>query len=262
MRMVQPTLVPHTERQPFLSMARFECGEHGNPHYHGFSVGAGNPRLQRVRADAGEEHGGDEAPHSEQGGSEDPSDAGESPREGVGSAGAAVAEGGACPPAAFASDFPTAAGAGRGASGADGARGGVRRVGRARGRRRGVYASSRVLAREGTLPRLPENMRERNAEVQSQSAMEAAFAEYFGELVSEWNPLFDERGRMRFLWHEDVGAHDVCMESACMPLSGVPEGGDEDGAGVEAAAGAAGREAVGADVGGAAAALSVIMLLL
>ena len=39
--------------------------------------------------------------------------------------------------------------------------------------------------------------------------MERVFARYFGDLVSEWNPCFDEHGNARFLWDEDVGAHDV-----------------------------------------------------
>ena len=98
--------------------------------------------------------------------------------------------------------------------------------------------SRRALRREGTLPRLPENMRERNAEVQSQCAMEAAFAAYFGELVSEWNPLLDEGGRMRFLWHEDVGAYDVCVQSVGGGEAGLAGGGSEGGAGEEIGAAA------------------------
>ena len=94
MRIVQPALVPHTEREPFLAMARFECGDHGNPHYHGFSVGAGNPRLQRVRADAGDAQSGDEAPCSDDGGSEDLSDAGAVPARDLGAASASAGDGG------------------------------------------------------------------------------------------------------------------------------------------------------------------------
>ena len=85
---------------------------------------------------------------------------------------------------------------------------------------------------------MPENMRERNAEVQSQCAMEAAFAAYFGELVSEWNPLLDEGGRMRFLWHEDVGAYDVCVQSVGGGEAGLAGGGSEGGAGEEIGAAA------------------------
>ena len=28
-------------------------------------------------------------------------------------------------------------------------------------------------------------------------------------MVSEWNPCFDDDGRFRYVWDEDVGAHDV-----------------------------------------------------
>ena len=61
MRMVMPAIVPHSEAWPYLAMARFETGPSGNPHYHGFCVGGGNPRLQRVRADVGDGGSGDEA---------------------------------------------------------------------------------------------------------------------------------------------------------------------------------------------------------
>ena len=35
------------------------------------------------------------------------------------------------------------------------------------------------------------------------------FAEYFKDLVSEWNPCYDHNGNARFKWDEDIGAHDV-----------------------------------------------------
>ena len=59
MKIVMPALVPNSEAERFLSMARFECGKNGNPHYHGFCVGAGNPRLGRVRNDVGDGGWGD-----------------------------------------------------------------------------------------------------------------------------------------------------------------------------------------------------------
>ena len=68
--------------------------------------------------------------------------------------------------------------------------------------------------------------------------MEAAFAAYFGELVSEWNPLLEESGRMRFLWHEDVGAYDVCVQSVGGGEAGLAGGGSEGGAGEEIGAAA------------------------
>ena len=49
MRIVMPSIVPHSDEAPFLAMARFECGKGGNPHYHGFCVGDGNPLLGRLQ---------------------------------------------------------------------------------------------------------------------------------------------------------------------------------------------------------------------
>ena len=51
MHIVMPSVVPHSLRAPYMSMSRFETGPHGNPHYHGFSVGTRGPRMNRVRAD-------------------------------------------------------------------------------------------------------------------------------------------------------------------------------------------------------------------
>ena len=48
-----------------------------------------------------------------------------------------------------------------------------------------------------------------NSDVQSQAQMEHVFAEYFGGLVSEWNPCYDADGNVRYFWDEEVGAHDV-----------------------------------------------------
>jgi hypothetical protein len=61
MRVVMPAVLPHSAGEPYLRMARFEAGASGNPHFHGFSLGAGGPRLGRVRADRPEDHhSGDE----------------------------------------------------------------------------------------------------------------------------------------------------------------------------------------------------------
>lgn len=51
MHIVMPPVVPHSLRAPYMSMSRFETGPNGNPHYHGFSVGARGPRMNRVRPD-------------------------------------------------------------------------------------------------------------------------------------------------------------------------------------------------------------------
>ena len=51
MRMVMPTIVRHSEAWPYMVMARFETGDGGNPHYHGFSMGDPGPEVRRVKAD-------------------------------------------------------------------------------------------------------------------------------------------------------------------------------------------------------------------
>lgn len=59
MRMVMPAIVPHSHLWPYMSMARFETGPGGNPHYHGFSMGSPGPLVKRVKADV---EGGDDLP--------------------------------------------------------------------------------------------------------------------------------------------------------------------------------------------------------
>ena len=54
MKVVMPTIVPHSKEQPFLSMARQEVSAGGHPHYHLFCVGSGNPGFKRVRRDVDE----------------------------------------------------------------------------------------------------------------------------------------------------------------------------------------------------------------
>ena len=45
MRIVMPTMVPHSADAPYLAFARFECGPGGNGHFHGACFGTGNPEL-------------------------------------------------------------------------------------------------------------------------------------------------------------------------------------------------------------------------
>ena len=54
MKVVMPTIVPHSKEQPFLCMARHEVSDGGHPHYHLFCVGSGNPGFKRVRRDVEE----------------------------------------------------------------------------------------------------------------------------------------------------------------------------------------------------------------
>ena len=51
MGIVMRAVVRHSEQWPLLSMARFETGPNGNPHFHGFSAGLPPPILKRVVAD-------------------------------------------------------------------------------------------------------------------------------------------------------------------------------------------------------------------
>ena len=44
---------------------------------------------------------------------------------------------------------------------------------------------------------------------QSLKAMEAAFWECFGDIVSEWNPCYSEEGHVRYTFDGEVGAHNV-----------------------------------------------------
>ena len=56
---------------------------------------------------------------------------------------------------------------------------------------------------------LPENLQNKTKDVESQRQKEDEFWAYFGRLVSEWNPCFDDDGMCRYVWDEEVGAHDV-----------------------------------------------------
>ena len=58
MRVVMPAVVPHSQRYPYMCMARFETGAGGNPRAHGFSVGLPGPRMGRVHADVDGAEGG------------------------------------------------------------------------------------------------------------------------------------------------------------------------------------------------------------
>ena len=45
--------------------------------------------------------------------------------------------------------------------------------------------------------------------VDLQSRLERQFADFFGGVVSEWNPCYDDEGRCRYHWDEEIGAHNV-----------------------------------------------------
>ena len=54
--------------------------------------------------------------------------------------------------------------------------------------------------------------------MQSQRAMEHEFAQHYKDVVSEWNPCYDEHGRPKSVWDDDLLARAVA-------------GGDEPGCG-------------------------------
>ena len=45
--------------------------------------------------------------------------------------------------------------------------------------------------------------------VDLQSSLEQKFAEFFAGVVSEWNPCYDNHGRWRYRWDDDIGAYDL-----------------------------------------------------
>ena len=53
MRIVMPAVVDHSDAEPYMTMARFETGPGGNPHFHGFSIGRRCPQFRHVKDDDG-----------------------------------------------------------------------------------------------------------------------------------------------------------------------------------------------------------------
>ena len=70
MRIVMPAVLPSSDSQPFRAMGRFETGDSGSPHLHGFTVASGGPRLGRVRGDVDLDAQSDEAPWSDDDGAD------------------------------------------------------------------------------------------------------------------------------------------------------------------------------------------------
>ena len=81
----------------------------------------------------------------------------------------------------------------------------------------------RQLLAHASAASFPDVLYEQGGHAQQQSEMERVFARYFGDLVSKWNPCFDEHGNVRFLWDEDVGAHDVEVEGLAAVNPACPE---------------------------------------
>jgi len=80
-----------------------------------------------------------------------------------------------------------------------------------RGRPDGVGAGQ-GLAQMIASPAAADVFHERNRDVRLQSDLESSFAEFFGGMVSEWNPCYADNGQWRYRWDEEIGAHDVEMD--------------------------------------------------
>ncbi len=232
MRVVMPEIVPHTAAEPFLTMARFETGAGGNPHYHGFTIGAGGPRLGRIDADLAPDGVGDAPPHSSDDDGPDPDARGVSDEEPAGD----VPVGDEPPDLQEDDPEEKALGAldpyedqGEEAGGQAVAAAGSADAASAAGEVEPVpdvdpswarppkKAKTNKLREQVSAVGFPDVHYERNGDTQKQSEMERVFAAYFGDLVSEWNPCFGEDGGARYFWDEDVGAHDVEVETRDEP---------------------------------------------
>ena len=69
----------------------------------------------------------------------------------------------------------------------------------------------------------PENVKDFRGPFESQRQKEEEFCDYFGKLVSEWNPCRDDEGQFRYVWDEEVGAHDVEVVCGECSVPAVPQ---------------------------------------
>ena len=183
MRIVMPSVVPHTEDAPYLSMQRFECGEGGNPHHHGFNVGHGNPRLGIMLPEQPQEESAEDVPiSSNQVGLEcdlEATVAGQclDPELEV-----VLARAVEPPPAPHPSERPARV---------------LKRRPTAEIARQATSAATKLLEDVAATPSLEEKEQE--------------FWKFFRRRVSEWNPCFTEEGEQRvsFHWDAELAAHDV-----------------------------------------------------
>jgi len=187
MRIVMPTIVPHSPEAPYLGLARFECGKGANPHYHGASYGMGNPRLgfmpcEHARASA------DLSPEAFAAAAA----AGENAEDGE-----EVEVESVRPVSSSAVDVPPAP---------------------------PPHAEPRPqkrVLREQRTPELtqrpmlqPSRLLDTIAAESSLDAQAREFFRFFRRRVSEWNPCCAEDGEQRvsFSWDGEVGAHDVVVQ--------------------------------------------------
>ncbi len=190
MKIVMPSVVPHSERHPYLSMSRYENGKNGDPHFHGVSVGAENPRMGRhIVNDVGAEYSDDEVS------SVNGEEARRLEEEGAG----AAADDRASDSASSVEFVPAP----------------PQPHPEARSKRRGSTSKLRVCSFGGGPEKRDgegaggavEDVDEKGG--QSLQAMEQAFWECFGDKVSEWNPCYSDEGHVRYSFHQDVGAHNL-----------------------------------------------------
>jgi len=219
MRVLMPTLVPHNERQKFRAMSRAEAGPSGNLHHHGVAVGAGNPTLGRV---VEEETEGGELGKTAVGGDCAKAEADEAlagpecdgvavPRE-LDFAATGGGEGSEGQPAADSEAADSeGAEAGQESPPPPEADAEIQEAMAQRGARRGkvrVAVRSELLA-PGPAPSKAEGAMGFDLGSATRAQQEEKFGEYFEHLVSEWNPCYTDEGRVRYLWDEEVKAHDV-----------------------------------------------------
>ena len=227
MRIVMPEILPHSAAEPYLAMARFETGEGGNPHFHGFSIGAGGPQLGRFDADMDREVIGDVAPESsdEDGANADAQLVSGDERivEGpvavddqfvdVGLSALVQDEDGASPDVdPFESDAEEKEVDVRpdtviGDSGAVPPVP-VPSTEFVRPARKKMKVKRKLLPQTSAAS-FPDVLYEQGGHKQQRSEMECVFSRYFGDLVSECNPCFDEHGNARCVWDNAMCAHEV-----------------------------------------------------
>jgi len=186
MRMVMPAIVPHTAEQPFLAMARAEESASGHPHYHGYVYAANNPQIHRIDEDDPTLAAVASSPSS--------SEAESQPEEGKS--------------AEDVEQLPRPSDSVAGPESHDKAS--AKAEGKGKKPRAKRVRTLRIQRSTASVPDA-ENAGAvgESVKAEKRSDKEEEFWQYFKKLVFEWNPCFDDDGRFRYVWDEEVGAHDV-----------------------------------------------------
>ena len=183
-------------------MARYEVGTSGNPHWHGLCVGANNPSLKRVKEDvSGTCCGGGDVPVR----ADECKDLDVSEDDDLDDSLTQMFQ-------AVLDEFDAAEDAVEGNAAGDEKAPAEESAGVAEPQRRAGRPKKRGKKSrpqdDMEQHRLAEALDAREKDVQSKSDMEKKLFEYFGSLVSEWNPSRDDDGRPRHFWDEDMQAYD------------------------------------------------------